>query len=384
MSKQSVLSRSLFITIAVLTALFAIFPAILMTEPGQSLNLPSEWVIVYYKVRWFVILTNLILLALLWRLNLKYHYVKNFWGYLATAGVLICIIAANFLLPTFFPTYQHRADYVSVQHADNVLQDSDIVYVVKANGIVKAYPRKHLEIPHIVGGNFKGKELVMTFCALSNLPVVYQQSEGETDLRILIQLHNNLIMVDENSGDLLQQITGKLQYSGKQLPAYPNTMMTWKSFKQLYPEATVFIYPFNRPLDRLLSALFQGPMEKQFSEQHGPIFLTLDLTDKRLPNKAQIYGLNIDGQQMAVTKSFLQKNPIFSFKLGNDDLVMVYDKKYDTVNAFSREKDGHTIDVSTISRTGNTPKGQLKQVPLYNGVFWMVWSHWFPNSKLYK
>ena len=69
------------------------------------------------------------------------------------------------------------------------------------------------------------------------------------------------------------------------MPTYANDMMTWEVFKRLHPDATVFVYEFNRALDTVLLALFEGPMEKQFSEEHGPIFPTLDLKDNRLPNK---------------------------------------------------------------------------------------------------
>ena len=63
-------------------------------------------------------------------------------------------------------------------------------------------------------------------------------------------------MFDRTSDQLIQQITGEVKREGQHLPAYPNTMMTWKSFKALHPNATVFLYQFNRPLDKILQAIF--------------------------------------------------------------------------------------------------------------------------------
>lgn len=108
---------------------------------------------------------------------------------------------------------------------------------------MRGYPRHHLEIPHIAGATIGGKDVVMTFCGLSNLPVVYDQDmgSGRTDLGVLSQTHNNLLMVDRESNELIQQITGRTEFSDKRLKTYANTMMTWENFKRAYPEAGVFI-----------------------------------------------------------------------------------------------------------------------------------------------
>ena len=386
MSEESSKPNGLFIALAFVTAFVSIFSAVLMTEPGQSLNLPRDWVFGYHSNKWLFIILNLGLLAALWFMHIKYRIWGKIWMSLASLGVIFCIISANFLLPAFFPSYQYGANYVSVQEADQLLEDDSIIYAVEINGDVKGYPRKHLEIPHIAGANIGGKDVVMTFCGLSNLPVVYDQDIGlgKSDLGILIQVHNNLVMVDRESGELIQQITGKVESSGKKLPAFANDMMTWKVFKRLYPNATVFIYEFNRPLDTLLLALFEGPMEKQFSEEYGAIFPTLDLKDDRLPNKEQVWGLDLGNEQAAFTRSFMEKNPVYQFELGGKKLVIAHDKENDIVTVFDRTVDGVGIEVTEVDRNGNTPQGMLQKVPLQNGVFWMIWAHWFPETKVFS
>jgi hypothetical protein len=377
---------SIFIGLAIVTAVFSIFSAVLMTEPGQSLNLPRDWVVGFYKNRWLFIGTNLLLLAALWWLNLKYQFWRNSWMVLASTGVIVCIIAANFLLAAFFPAYQYGANYVTVAEADKVLADDDVIYAVEINGEAKGYPRKHLEIPHIAGAEIGGEEVVMTFCGLSNLPVVYDQNidDGRSDLGILLQTHNNLLMVDRESGELIQQITGKTEFSDKKLKSYPNTMMSWKNFKRLYPEAEVFIYEFNRVLDSFLLAVFEGPMEKQFSEEHGAIFPTLTMEDDRLPTKELIWGLDAGGQQAAFTEGFLKNNPVFQFSLGGNEYVIAYNADYDIVKLFERTINGRVIAVESIEIDGQTAAGKLTEVPLHNGVFWMIWAHWFPETEVFN
>ena len=339
----------------------------------------------YYANRWFFIVINLVLLAALWWLNNKYQFWRRIWMVLASTGVILCIIAANFMLPTLFPAYQHDANYVTVAEADELLSDDAVIYAVEINGETKGYPRKHLEIPHIAGANIGGEEVVMTFCGLSNLPVVYDQDigHGRSDLGVLLQTHNNLLMVDRESGELIQQITGNAEFAGKKLKTHPNTMMSWANFKRLYPDAEVFIYEFNRALDGILEALFEGPMEKQFSEEHGAIFPTLAMEDNRLPNKEEIWGLDTGSEQAAFTRDFLQENPTFQFNLGGNEYVIAYNAEYDAVNLFERSIDGRVIDVENIDISGQTSAGKLSKVPLHNGVFWMIWAHWFPDTKVF-
>ena len=266
------------------------------------------------------------------------------------------------------------------------MKDEDIIYAVAINDEVRGFPRKHLEIPHIAGAEIGDEKIVMTFCALSNLPVVYDQDigHGDSDLGILIQVHNNLLMVDRESGDLVQQITGEVEFSGNKVQAQPNDMMTWAAFKSLHPDGEVFIYEFNRVLDAFLLAVFEGPMERQFSEEHGPVFPTLDMADTRLPHKEQVWGLDVGDEQAAFTLDFVKNNPAHQFELGGEQLVIAYDSEFEIVTLFDRNLDGTVIDVTEIDRQGNTPAGRLSRVPMHNGVFWMVWAHWFPDTDVYS
>ena len=185
MSQATSTQKLLFLVVAVVTAAFSIFSAVLMTEPGQSLNLPRSWVVTYFQYRLFFIGLNVFLLAYLWYLHIVLEVWSRFWMSLASVGVVICIIAANFLLSAFFPSYQYDANYVSITEADQILNDNDVIYAVEINGEVRGYPRSHLEVPHIAGDTIGGKDVVMTFCALSNLPVVIEQDIGfgQSDFR---------------------------------------------------------------------------------------------------------------------------------------------------------------------------------------------------------
>ncbi len=53
------------------------------------------------------------------------------------------------------------------------------------------------------------------------------------------------------------------------------------------------------------------------------------------------------------------------------------------VNLFERSIGGRVADVENIDIDGQTPAGKLAKRPLHNGVFWMVWVHWFPDTEVF-
>jgi hypothetical protein len=283
-----------------------------------------------------------------------------------------------------FPTKQHTATYVSVTEADKVLNDDQVIYVLDINDKVRGYPQDHLELPHVAGGDFGDQEIVMTYCGLSNLPVAISQDlgSGDSDLSVMAQVNNNLILKDNETGELVQQITATTEFGQNQLTVYPNTMMTWKSFKELYPDAEVFVYSFDRMLDPIFSWLFAETLEIQSDRSKGAAFPTVSLEDKRLNPKEPVWGYNAGNEQIAFTKEFAKQNPIHKFDFQGERLVLTYDAKHDIITLFSRLKNGQEVAFTAIDFKGQTETVRLDQKPLHNAVYWMVWSHWFPDTKL--
>ena len=241
----------LFVTLVMVTAVYSVFSVILMSDVGQFFALPKSWIVAYYRFKWLFGGLNVLLLAVLWYLHLTRHEAPRWLLVGASVGVVVCIISANVINVFLFPTRQHTATYVPVSKADATLEDDQVIYVLEINGDVRGYPQDHLELPHVAGGEVGGEKVAMTYCGLSSLPVVISQDlgHGESDLSVMAQVNNNLILRDLNSGELVQQITATTEFGGASATVFPNTMMTWKSFKELYPDAEVFIYSFDRLLD---------------------------------------------------------------------------------------------------------------------------------------
>jgi len=60
-----------------------------------------------------------------------------------------------------------------------------------------------------------------------------------------------------------------------------------------------------------------------------------------------------------------------------------YDDKYIKDEWFFKgELNGRPVTVNQIDPYGQTPDGKLERLNAFPGVFWMVWSHWFPETKV--
>jgi hypothetical protein len=364
-----------------------IFSSILFTELGQLLNMPSEWLYgLYPHLGWTSAIVIAIVLYVLFQ-----HFHHKIMSRRIVIGYVVLVVGMVFVTNFFVPNvwlrgHHHTAMFIPVSEADTLLESNADVFVLEINGEARAYPRDWMMLPHIAGDTVGGEEVAMTYCALSNLPLAFSSNiEGkEANLKVVSQVHNNLVMVDNNSGELYQQITASTPDNRKTLAPQAALRMPWRSFKKLYPEGKVFHVVESGPyalLDKITYALFVSGLEPHYNGP-DPLFPTLRLDDNRLPAKEQIWGINIGDEQVAYALSFLQKQPVHNITIGGKPVVVAWFPEYETLGVFSRIINGEIIEVNKINVHGNTGNGKLKRLPQYPHVFWMVWSHWYPQTKV--
>lgn len=75
--------------------------------------------------------------------------------------------------------------------------------------------------------------------------------------------------------------------------------------------------------------------------------------------------------------------PLINTSIGNIPIVVYYDKEFDVVNFFMRKINGQAVEITEVDVYGNSPQGKLERFPSYNGLMWMVWSHFYPETALY-
>jgi len=365
------------------------FGVILFTELGQLLNLPSSWLYALHpNLGWISILLVIAVLLVLYL-----HFRNRAPGRRLVIAYVVVILGMVFVTNYFVPYiwlrgHHHTAEFISVSEADALLADDADVFVLVIGSDARAYPRDWMMIPHIAGDDIGDQHVAMTYCALSNLPLAFDTSiEGEqANLKVVSQVHNNLVMVDSNSGELYQQITSETPEGDKILDHWAVQRMPWRSFRELYPEGKVFHVVESGPyamLDKITYAVFVGGLESHYNGP-DPLFPTLRMDDDRLPPKEQIWGVNLNGEQVAYARSFLERNPVHNTTIGGTPVLVAWFPEYETLGAFSRVIDGRVIEIGEIDVYGVTSEGKLERVPQYPHVLWMIWSHWYPQTKVMR
>lgn len=380
-------SDKLIWLVMVLSLAAGLFGVTLFTELGQLLNLPSNWLYaIYPQLGWLSVLIVICALYVLYQ-HLKHGKMSRrlVIGYVIVVAGMIFV--TNFFVPNIWLRGHHyTAEYISIKAADNLLEEEADVFVLEMGGEARAYPRDWMMLPHIAGDTLGGESVTMTYCALSNLPLAYSSNiDGKpAHLKVVSQVHNNLVMVDKNTGELFQQITSSTPDQRLQLDPRAAQRMPWRSFKHLYPGGKVFrveesgLYGL---IDKITYALFVSGLEPHYNGP-DPLFPTLRLDDDRLQAKERIWGVNIGGEQVAYTRSYLEKERLHNTTIGGEPVLVAWFPKHETLGVFSRTVDGRLVEVTDIDAYGNTSDGKLTRLPQYPHVFWMVWSHWYPQTKV--
>jgi len=357
--------KIIFNLYALALAAFAIFCAVLMTDVGQMIGVPRDWLLNYFRYMSLFWVAQAVALAVLWGANIRGKFWNPVWMWLAFVGVLFTFWVEAYAMPVAFPTQQFNATFYSVDEADQLIPDEDSrVYVTEVNGEMRIFPRYHLQVPHVAGWESEDTGYAITFCGLSNLPMVVETDYGlgTPDLQVLGQAHNNLIFKDVNNGSAIQQITMQSEFTDHQTTVHPNTMMEWETAKAMYPDAKVFIYPMDRVIDDVMLGLFEDPLQDQ-RDINNPdfIFDTLNLDDTRLNPKQEIFGYNSGTQQVAIDPAFARENDGFEFEVS-----------------------GQMLKISTDGQIVRLLNAKGQQVPTHNGVHYGIWTQFFPNTEVLK
>ncbi len=381
-NKASSATGLVALTIILLSSVLGIFGAFAMTEIGQSLNFPRDWIVEVFRYRYFITYSLIIMLAIVIIINVRQQIFNRTPVRLYIIGIALCLFFINlFAAEIWLRAEHHTAKFISIDEANPLLAENTDVFVLEIDDDARAYPRDWMQIPHIAGDTVGNRDTVMTYCAMSNLPMAFnpQLDGSDTNFRVIAQVHNNLIFTDRHSGELIQQITATAEFSHSILEEYPVQRMPWHAFKQLYPNGQVYLFEPNL-LDKITLKLFDAALPSHYAGT--PLFPTLRLDDNRLENQEQIWGLKVGNEQMAITRKAFATSPVQNITLSDTPVVAVWFDKYQTVAAFYNDANQPITSIDEIDPYGSTASGKLQRANLYSHVPWMIWSHWFPNTQL--
>jgi hypothetical protein len=294
--------------------------------------------------------------------------------------VFLGLVVGGYLGPSylFFRSQHYTAEYKNIDEITE-LKDSDEVMVINIAGDARAYPNIWITQPHIAGDTIGGKEVVMTYCGLSHLGQAYlnEHKGKKLDLKVMTQLENNLVMYDAKTQKPIPQILGKPLNDKEKFKEVPSTVMSYGSYKKLYPKGKVFYNPtklYDQPIFQMMTGALYGKGGQYDLRNDKPEFPTIKYRDKRLPSKKQVYGLISDDKAYTFTKEFI-KNNNNQIQLTSKEgtITLVYFPEFDFVDAF--------LNLSgKVHPNGSLDSGKYAQrYPMFSKVLWVVWSHFYPK-----
>ena len=298
--------------------------------------------------------------------------------------------------------------FQSVQEADQILEDSELVLGLNINGDIRAYPLQILVWHEIVNDVVGGKPVAVTYCPLCFTNQVFDRtlSDGNVvEFGTSGKLYNsNLVMYDRTSNSLWSQaldegIVG--EYAGVKLERLPFDLAYWKEWKKLYPESKVL-------------SRDTGSIRPYGADPYGDyysndlILFPIANDDKRLGLKEIVIGLEHQNQYKAYKLQDIETKKIINDVIGDDNkialvslqpfMVRVFDRVIDNENKDDKivvdllynETTNILIDQVTNSEvnfdgtfiSGPLENKQLKRLPMDQG-FWFEWVAFHPETEVF-
>jgi hypothetical protein len=294
-----------------------------------------------------------------------------------------------------------KPKFTSVQEADEILEDSELVVGLNINGDIRAYPLQILVWHEIVNDNVGGVPVAVTYCPLCFTNQVFNRTledRNVVEFGTSGKLYNsNLVMYDRTSDSLWSQalaqgIVGK--YAGVELQRIPFDIANWKEWKQLYPESKVLSRDTgsSRPYGA-------DPYGDYYT--NSEVLFPISNQDERLGPKEIVIGLENNGQYKAYKLQDVEDKKIINDEINNKPIALLSSfpfmvRAFDPVIGkqvlqFKYNPQNNTfVDLLTGSEwnfEGIAVQGELKGRELirlpYDEGFWFEWVAFHPDTESY-
>jgi Protein of unknown function (DUF3179) len=212
----------------------------------------------------------------------------------------------------------------------------------------------------------------------------------------------NEVFRDRESGSRWQQssleaISGPMK--GEHLQLRPFLLTNWSEWHKLHPN-TLVLKPLPGYAERIPETN-QRVLEGLLQRGNAPDGVLR--TDKRLPPKTMVLGLDVEGTNKAFPLDVLRETRVINDNVGGAPVLIVHQPASDTTTAFSARLNGKSLkftsgnpdvteltDLETHSRWdpyGHCWAGKLKGSNLQSLIlepeYWFAWSEFHPDTAIY-
>lgn len=255
--------------------------------------------------------------------------------------------------------------FVSVQEADEWIEDNELVLALMYKGVKRVYPLQILVWHEIVNDNVAGDPVLITYCPLCGSGIAYERmieingQRIETEFGTSGKLYNsNLVMYDGRTETYWTQIDGKAivgELTGQELSEISIDTLSWRDWKVEHPDSEVL----SQETGSLL-AYGQDPYGSYYEDSN--LFFPVENQDNRIHPKTVIFGIKVNGTYKAYREEDLIKAGVIDdvldgtrIKVERDETGIVKIINLDTGEEIVKERD-----------------------------FWFAWYAFHPSTSLYE
>jgi hypothetical protein len=251
--------------------------------------------------------------------------------------------------------------YVTVEEADEWIQDNELVLALEHKGVKRVYPLQILVWHEIVNDNVGGDPLLITYCPLCGSGIAYERliDGEEVEFGTSGKLYNsNLIMYDRKTETYWQQIDGKAivgELTGDELVEVSIDTVVWRDWKVEHPDSEVLSQDTGHS-----RSYGQDPYGSYYEDSN--LFFPVETEDSSIHPKTVTFGIEVDG----MFKAYLEK-----------DLIEAEGLIEDTVNGVKVKVERDDVGIVKIT---NLDSGEeiIKERD-----FWFAWYAFHPETLVY-
>ncbi|MHC4673613.1 MAG: DUF3179 domain-containing protein, partial [Planctomycetota bacterium] len=206
------------------------------------------------------------------------------------------------------------------------LQPNDPVFGISINNDARAYPLRIMDGHEMANDVVGGVPVSLAYCTLCGSGIAYEGRASDGKIYTFgssgLLYRSNKLMYDRQTRTLWTQFTGKpvlgkLADGDVKLKLLPVVVTTWQQWRKQHPHSKVL--DINTGYKRDYSS---GSFYADYFAS-GKTMFPVWQRNKKLPTKARIYGLTIEGVDKAYPIRILAGKGVVNDKIGETDVVIV-------------------------------------------------------------
>ena len=256
---------------------------------------------------------------------------------------------------------------VSVEEADNWIEDNELVLVLTHKGITRVYPLQIMVWHEIVNDNIAGDPIAVTYCPLCGSGIAYEGKVKfnnelvETEFGTSGKLYNsNLIMYDALTDTYWTQIDGLGvvgELTGQKLIPISVDTVVWRDWKLIGKEKNAEVLSQETGMSRNYG---RDPYGNYY--ENSFLIFPVENSDDRIHAKTVIFGIKVNGKYKAY-----QEDDLIKLKEIEDEIAGVKIKV--------ERDDSGIVKITNL---------QTNEEIVKERDFWFAWYAFHPDTDLWE